>query len=236
MATTSTSTSNLKQISRPVQTGTNYEFWSIKMKTILHLNKCWDMVEIEFKEPDTNALAAMNNSYKNALEACRDRNLTSKWLINSCTKESIFPWISGATDAHQAWNLLALAYKETDRVKTVRLQTLRLQFESLKMKESETVDQFMTRVSGIVAQFQTYGEPLEQKIIVQKILRCLTKKFAMVVTAIEEAKDLSKFTLEELTGSLLPHEFAIHSRSIIIDQCIQHPSFSQQRLRQRRTR
>ena len=80
----------------------------------------------------------------------------------------------------------------------VRLQTLRLQFESLKMKESESIDLFMTRVSGLVTQFQTYGELLEQKIVVQKILRCLTKKFA--------AKDLSKFTLEELTRSLLSHE------------------------------
>ena len=68
------------------------------------------------------------------------------------------------------------------------------------MKESESVDMFLTRVSGLVTQFQTYGEPLEQKIVVQNILRCLTKKFAMVVTAIEESKDLSKFTLEELTG------------------------------------
>ena len=58
--------------------------------------------------------------------------------------------ISGATNAHQAWNLLASAYKETDRVKTVRLQTLHLQFESLKMKESESIDLFMTMVSGLV--------------------------------------------------------------------------------------
>ena len=57
-----------------------------------------------------------------------------------------------------------------------------------------------------MTQFQTYGEPLEQNIIVQKIIRCLTKKFAMVVTTIKEAKDLSKFTLEELTGSLLSHK------------------------------
>ena len=70
----------------------------------------------------------------------------------------------------------------------VRLQTLFLQFESLKMKELENVDQFMTRVSGIVTQFQTYGETLEHNIVVQNILRCLTKKFAMVVIAIEEEK------------------------------------------------
>ena len=102
--------------------------------------------------------------------------------------------------------MLASAYKGTDRIKMARLQTLHIQFECLKMKESKNVDEFMTRVSGIVTQFQTYGEPLEQKIIVQKILRSLTKKFAMVVTAIEEAKYMSKFTLEELTGSLLSHE------------------------------
>ena len=69
----------------------------------------------------------MNNAQKNALEARRDRDLTATWMIQSCIEESIFPRISGATYAHQA-------YKRTDRVKTVRLQTLRLQFESLKMK------------------------------------------------------------------------------------------------------
>ena len=72
MATTSTSTSNLKHISRHVLTGTNYEFWSIKMKTFLQLNKCWDMVETEFKELDTNALDAMSNFQKNDVEAHRD--------------------------------------------------------------------------------------------------------------------------------------------------------------------
>ena len=98
------------------------------------------MVETEFKEPEAAAMAAMNNAQKNALEARQDRDLTATWMIQSCIEESIFPWISGATSAYQAWNLLALAYKGTDRVKTVRLQTLRLQFESLKMKELETVD------------------------------------------------------------------------------------------------
>ena len=47
MATTSTS--NLKQISGPTLTCTNYEFWPIKMKMFLQLKKCWDMVENEFK-------------------------------------------------------------------------------------------------------------------------------------------------------------------------------------------
>ena len=82
----------------------------------------------------------MSNAQKNVVEARQDRDLTTKWLIQSCIEESIFLRISGATSAHQAWNLLASAYKGTGRVKMVRLQTLRLQFESLKMKETKTVD------------------------------------------------------------------------------------------------
>ena len=98
------------------------------------------MVETEFTEPEAVALDAMNTAQKNALEARRDRDLTTTWLLQSCIEESIFTRISSATSAHQAWNLLASAYKGTDHVKTVRLQTLRLQFESLKMKESESMD------------------------------------------------------------------------------------------------
>ena len=70
-------TSSLKPISGPVLTGANYEFCSIKMKTFLQLNKCWDMIETEFTEPEEVALTAMNNAQKNALEARRDRDLTA---------------------------------------------------------------------------------------------------------------------------------------------------------------
>ena len=110
------------------------------MKTFLQLNKCWDIVETEFKELETVALAAMNNAQKNALEARRDWDLTATWMIQSCIEESIFPRISGATSAHQAWNLLASAYKGTDCIKKVKLQTQRLQFETSKMKESKSVE------------------------------------------------------------------------------------------------
>ena len=45
---------------------------------------------------------------------------------------------------HQVWNLLTSVYKGTDLVQMIRLQTLQLEFESLKMKEIENIDQFVT--------------------------------------------------------------------------------------------
>jgi hypothetical protein len=84
------------------------------------------------------------------------------------------------------------------------------QFETLRMTESETVDQFMTRVMGIVNQIRLIGETITDQQIVEKILRSLPKKFEMVVTAILESKDLSKFSTDELIGSLVTHETRLH--------------------------
>ena len=91
----------------------------------------------------------------------------------------------------------------------VRLQTLRTQFETLKMTESKTIDQFMTKVMGVVNQLRMNGEELDDQRIVEKVLRCLPKKFDMIVTVFE-SRELKNLSVEELTGSLLAHEARIN--------------------------
>jgi hypothetical protein len=54
--------------------------------------------------------------------------------------DSIFSKITGAVTSKQAWDILKSAYQGNDRVKTVKPQTLRTQFETLRMTESENVD------------------------------------------------------------------------------------------------
>ena len=57
---------------------------------------------------------------------------------------------------------------------------------------------------------QTYGEKISDEMIVAKVLRSLTPKFDHVVAAIEEAKDLSILSVDELMGSLQAHEARIN--------------------------
>jgi hypothetical protein len=78
------------------------------------------------------------------------------------------------------------------------------------MTESENVDQFMTRVMGIVNQIRLTGETIIDQCIFEKILRSLPKKFEMVVKTILESKDLSSFSTDELIGSLVTHETRLH--------------------------
>jgi len=55
-------------------------------------------------------------------------------------------------------------------------------------------------------QFQSSNERLDTKMIVEKVLRSLTKKYAMIFIAIEESKYLTQLSLDELIGSLMSHE------------------------------
>jgi hypothetical protein len=74
------------------------------------------------------------------------------------------------------------------------------------MKDLDSVDHFMTHVTIIVNQLHTNGEDIQEKKVVQKVLRSLPDKFNMVLVSIEESKDLSQLTIEELMGSLLTHK------------------------------
>jgi len=97
-------------------------------------------------------------------------------------------------------------FQGADRVKQVRLQTLCGELESMKMKESESVSEYITRVQTVVNQLNRNGEMLSDTRVVEKILRSLTDNFENVVCAIEESKDLATFTVDELAGSLEAHE------------------------------
>ena len=55
-------------------------------------------------------------------------------ILNSLD-DSTFPKINAAKNAKAIWDILKVVYQGNDKVKMVRLQTLRTQFETLKMTE-----------------------------------------------------------------------------------------------------
>ena len=52
-------------------------------------------------------------------------------------------------------------------------------FENLNMKESDNIDSFFTHVIGLVTQMRTHGEVLEERRIVEKLLRVLPVSFLL---------------------------------------------------------
>ncbi|KAL5563974.1 hypothetical protein UlMin_033721 [Ulmus minor] len=78
------------------------------------------------------------------------------------------------------------------------------------MKHDESIKQMYTHFTDIINDLSSLGKEYTTSEMVRKILRSLPKQWEAKVTAIQEAKDLSKLPLDELIGSLMTHEITMN--------------------------
>ena len=98
-------------------------------------------------------------------------------IFNAVSIEE-FNRISNAKVAHIAWNILQTVNKGTKAVKSNKLQQLNSRFESIRMADEETFNEFYAKLNDIVNSSFKLGEVYEQPQIVRKILR---KKLSSIV-------------------------------------------------------
>ncbi|CAN1247340.1 hypothetical protein LINGRAPRIM_LOCUS3449, partial [Linum grandiflorum] len=134
------------------------------------------------------------------------RNVSALRIIQQAVSKTIFPRIFGIKTAKEAWEVLKNEFQGSEKEISIKCQNLWRQFDNLAMKEGESIKDFHSRVAEIVNQIKVTGATIDEKKIVERILRSLTPKFEHVVAVIEETKDLAKLSMTELMGSLVAHE------------------------------
>ncbi|KAL0335094.1 UNVERIFIED_CONTAM: putative mitochondrial protein [Sesamum radiatum] len=193
-----------KQISVPIFSGQNYDYWAIKMKTYFQSRKLWEIVEEEVTLPEDSSTSS--SVEKGKLENKKAKDSEALYYIQTAVADHIFPRISVATSAKEAWSILQKEYQGSANVHIIKLQTLRRDFENMKMTDSETIDEYYTKVRELVNQLKAYGEDIPEKRVVEKLLISVTEKYDTIVTTIEETKDITTLTVTELVGSLEAYE------------------------------
>ena len=177
------------------------------MRALFASQDLWEFVEDGFEEPaDENEFNILTQAEKYLLKNYKKKDSKALLFLYQAVHESVFPRIAAAKTSKEAWKTLKTAYQGMEKVKIAKLQLLRRDFENLCMKESDNIDSFFTHVIGLVTQMRTHGEVLEERRIVEKLLRVLPSKFDVIVTTIEETKDLTSFSVDELHASLITHE------------------------------
>ncbi|XP_012852387.1 PREDICTED: uncharacterized protein LOC105971998 [Erythranthe guttata] len=188
----------------------NYDRWSIQMKTFLGGQDVWEAVEEEYVEPEN--LASLSEAQKKTSKEAKVQDQRALSIIQLGVDDSNFEKISQATTAKQAWDILNDAFKGIDKVKKVQIQSLRGEFKSLKMKYSEDVSDYVSRVVSIVNQLERNGETiLEERRVVEKI--SIDPKFDYIVVGIEESNDVESLKVNEILGKLQVHEEKIKRRN-----------------------
>ncbi|XP_028069635.1 uncharacterized protein LOC114272136 [Camellia sinensis] len=97
-------------------------------------------------------------------------------------------------------------YQGSTRVKRAQLQAIRRDFETLQMKNGESVTDYFGRVVGIANKMRIHDDKIKDGAVVEKILRSMAPKFNYIVCSIEESNDIDEMSIDELQSSLLVHE------------------------------
>ncbi|GKA93228.1 zf-CCHC domain-containing protein [Tanacetum coccineum] len=102
------------------------------------------------------------------------------------------------------------------QVKDNKIDLLVQQYEQFVISEDESIDSAFARFNTIITRLKALDEGYFSKNYIRKLLRALHSKWRAKVTAIEESKDLTSLSLDELIGNLKVYEMIIKKDSKIV--------------------
>lgn len=134
------------------------------------------------------------------------RNKVARAAIFSVIPEDVLFLVAKKENGKDVWTTLKVMFLGAERVQEARVQSLKEELDVLKMKSSESVEDYAFKVGTIVNKIRELGEKMEDSYVVKRMLRSLPNKFLQIVSSIEQFADLNTMSVEELIGRLKAHE------------------------------
>ncbi|GKD81658.1 hypothetical protein Tco_1348497 [Tanacetum coccineum] len=123
-------------------------------------------------------------------------------------------------NAFAKFNTIITSLKALDegnnQVKANKIDLLVQQYEQFMIPEEESIDNAFAKFNTIITSLKALDEGFSSKNCVRKFLRALYPKWRAKVTAIEESKNLTTLSLDELFENLKVYEEVIKKDSEIV--------------------
>ncbi|GJU12433.1 zf-CCHC domain-containing protein, partial [Tanacetum coccineum] len=129
-------------------------------------------------------------------------------LYNALTKKE-YERIFMRDTAQNIWDSLITTHQGNKQVKDNKIDLFVQKYEEFTITNDETIDCAFSRFNTIIASLKALDESFSSRNHVRKFLRALPSKWRPKVTAIEESKDLSKLSLDELVANLKVYEVGL---------------------------
>lgn len=184
---TTTKGTGPSSIKFPMLTTSNYTVWAMKMKIALKVNKVWEAIDPGNKHEEKNNMAIA--------------------LIFQSIPEALTLQVGDLDTAKAVWDAIKARHVGAERVREARLQSLMADFDRLKMKEADTIDDFVGKLAEISSKSASLGEIIEEPKLVKKFLKSLPrKKYIHMVASLEQVLDLNMTSFEDIVGRLKAYE------------------------------
>ncbi|XP_076943129.1 uncharacterized protein LOC143613255 [Bidens hawaiensis] len=123
--------------------------------------------------------------------------------------------VGNLKSAKEIWNAIKTRNLGADRVKEARFQTPMNEFNGMRMKETETIDEFVVKLSCTASKAASLGEMIEETKMVKKFLSSLPRsKFIQIVASLEQTLDLKNVGFEDVVGRLKTYEERIREEDM----------------------
>ncbi|CAM8993726.1 unnamed protein product [Rhodiola kirilowii] len=154
----------------PLLEGSNYATWKPVMRSFLKSldERAWKAVLKGWTEPMMNNLTGEPVPKPKALwteeeDKASMGNSKAMNAVFSAVDENVMKLIINCEVAKEAWDILQIAFEGTDKVRNSRMQAVTTRFEEMKMKESETITEYNTRVLEQSNEASALGKPIDEE-------------------------------------------------------------------------
>ncbi|GJZ60674.1 zf-CCHC domain-containing protein [Tanacetum coccineum] len=113
----------------------------------------------------------------------------------------------------EIWKTLLITHQGNSQVKDNKIDLFVQQYEQFVISKDESIDSDFARFNTSITSLKALDEGYSSKNCVRKFLRALYPTWIEKVTAIEESKELTSLSLDELIGNLKVYEMIIKKDS-----------------------
>jgi hypothetical protein len=193
--------------------GYKYVFWSIRMKTYIQEQgfQIWQSIVDGY----TSTIVLPTN--EKAVKLGENNSKAINALLNGLS-DTVFTKAAHYKSTKDIWNKLRNICEGDSKVKAVKLQTYRGEFEQLKMKKDEDITAYFLRVDETVNAIIGLGEEIKEFVIVQKVLRSLPMRFNPKISALEEISDLNSISMDERYGIFTAFEMRTEEENLDVKE------------------
>jgi hypothetical protein len=139
----------------PLLTKTNYTEWALIMKIKLQARNLWEAIQLGDATLQEDRMAL------DTITSAVPQEMLASLAVKDITAEAL-----------EAVRSLRIG---SEAVRNARAQRLRTEFESIRFKEGESVDDFTMRLGSLLVALGTLEEVIKEQHVVQKLLRGVPK-------------------------------------------------------------
>lgn len=149
-------------------TGVNYDFWAVKIKTILIVYDLWDVVEVSIlPQPQLNPelvdeFAGEGSETEHipgeAPTISREnkiKNIKALSLIQIALSDELFPRIRNGKTTKGAWDVMRREFRRDKKARVVKLQAVRTYY--IRMIDGESLDNYLAKFFETVNNLKSLG-------------------------------------------------------------------------------